>query len=104
MHPLASVLGYLTGRPPKALLPGASRAVEVEGVSCCKIRSFYAIARQRRLRYNGRRLSVLGVIANGLTLLNLSSSLRHMISGGVLAVAVIVDSLARRSRVSHGRA
>ena len=39
-----------------------------------------------------------------LTLLNLSSSLRYMITGGVLAIAVIVDSLARRSRVSHGRA
>jgi D-xylose transport system permease protein len=27
-----------------------------------------------------------------------------MITGGVLAIAVIVDSLARQSRVSHGRA
>jgi D-xylose transport system permease protein len=27
-----------------------------------------------------------------------------MITGGVLAIAVIVDSLARRSRASHGRA
>ena len=43
-------------------------------------------------------------IASGLTLLDLSSSLRYMITGCVLAVAVIVDSLARRSRVSHGRA
>ncbi len=43
-------------------------------------------------------------ISNGLTLLNLSSSLRFMITGGVLAFAVIVDSLARRSRASHGRA
>lgn len=47
---------------------------------------------------------VIQAISNGLTLLNLSSSLRHMITGGVLAIAVIVDSLARRSRVSHGRA
>ena len=47
---------------------------------------------------------VIQSIANGLTLLNLSSSLRYMITGGVLAVAVIVDSLARQSRVSHGRA
>lgn len=43
-------------------------------------------------------------IANGLTLLNLSSSLRYMITGAVLAIAVIVDSLARQSRQSHGRA
>ncbi len=47
---------------------------------------------------------VIESIANGLTLLDLSSSLRYMITGGVLAIAVIVDSLARRSRVSHGRA
>ena len=46
---------------------------------------------------------VIQAISNGLTLLNLSSSLRYMITGGVLAVAVIVDSLARQSRVSHGR-
>ncbi len=47
---------------------------------------------------------VIQAISNGLTLLDLSSSLRYMITGGVLAIAVIVDSLARRSRVSHGRA
>jgi D-xylose transport system permease protein len=47
---------------------------------------------------------VIQAIASGLTLLDLSSSLRYMITGGVLAVAVIVDSLARRSRASHGRA
>ncbi|WP_145538674.1 sugar ABC transporter permease [Yersinia kristensenii] len=46
---------------------------------------------------------VIQSISNGLTLLNLPSSLRYMITGGVLAVAVIVDSLARRSRLSHGR-
>jgi D-xylose transport system permease protein len=53
--------------------------------------------------------AVLGIvviqsIASGLTLLNLSSSLRFMITGAVLAVAVIVDSLARQSRALHGRA
>lgn len=46
---------------------------------------------------------VIQAISNGLTLLNLSSSLRYMITGGVLAIAVIVDSLARQSRASHGR-
>lgn len=46
---------------------------------------------------------VIQAISNGLTLLNLSSSLRYMITGGVLAIAVIVDSLARQSRVTHGR-
>ncbi|MEZ2132902.1 MULTISPECIES: sugar ABC transporter permease [unclassified Sinorhizobium] len=47
---------------------------------------------------------VIQSIASGLTLLDLSSSLRYMITGAVLAIAVIVDSLARRSRISHGRA
>jgi D-xylose transport system permease protein len=47
---------------------------------------------------------VIQSIASGLTLLDLSSSLRYMITGAVLAVAVIVDSLARRSRATHGRA
>ena len=46
---------------------------------------------------------VIAAISNGLTLLNLSSSLRYMITGCVLAIAVIVDSLARRSRAAHGR-
>ena len=47
---------------------------------------------------------VIQSIASGLTLLDLSSALRYMITGAVLAIAVIVDALARRSRVSHGRA
>jgi D-xylose transport system permease protein len=47
---------------------------------------------------------VIQSISNGLTLIDLSSSLRYMITGGVLAIAVIIDSLARRSRVTHGRA
>ena len=46
---------------------------------------------------------VIQSISSGLTLLDLPSSLRYMITGAVLAIAVIVDSLARRSRLSHGR-
>jgi len=53
--------------------------------------------------------AVLGIIviqsiASGLTLLNLSSSLRFMITGAVLLRAVIIDSVSRRSRAAHGRA
>jgi D-xylose transport system permease protein len=47
---------------------------------------------------------VIQSISNGLTLLNLSSAPRFMITGLVLALAVLIDSLARRSRASHGRA
>ncbi len=48
--------------------------------------------------------TVIGAIASGLTLLNLDSSVRFMITGGVLLIAVIVDSVSRRSRAAHGRA
>ncbi len=47
---------------------------------------------------------VIQSISNGLTLLSLDSSYRFMITGGVLLLAVSLDSIARRSRVSHGRA
>lgn len=47
---------------------------------------------------------VIQSISNGLTLLDLSSSLRFMITGAVLATAVMVDSLARKSRAAHGAA
>lgn len=47
---------------------------------------------------------VISAISSGLTLLNLDSSVRYMITGAVLLLAVIVDSLSRRSRASHGRA
>ncbi len=47
---------------------------------------------------------VIQSISNGLTLLNLSSSLRFFITGMVLLLAVALDSVARKSRASHGRA
>jgi D-xylose transport system permease protein len=47
---------------------------------------------------------VIAAIASGLTLLNLDSSYRFVITGLVLAIAVAIDSLARKSRASHGRA
>lgn len=47
---------------------------------------------------------VIQSIASGLTMLDLSSALRYMITGAVLALAVIIDALARRSRAVHGRA
>ena len=47
---------------------------------------------------------VIQSISSGLTLMNLDSSVRYMVTGAVLLLAVIVDSLSRRTRVSHGRA
>ncbi len=47
---------------------------------------------------------VIQSISNGLSLVNLGSPERYMITGAVLLLAVTVDSLSRRSRVAHGRA
>jgi simple sugar transport system permease protein/D-xylose transport system permease protein len=47
---------------------------------------------------------VIQAIDSGLNLLSLNADARYMITGGVLLVAVIVDSLSRRSRVAAGRA
>ncbi|GGO65306.1 sugar ABC transporter permease [Nonomuraea cavernae] len=47
---------------------------------------------------------VIQSISSGLTLLNLDSSIRFVVTGAVLLLAVVVDSIARKSRTSHGRA
>lgn len=49
-------------------------------------------------------VTVIWSISSGLQLLSLSSSVRYMVTGAVLLLAVTVDSLSRRSRASHGRA
>lgn len=41
-------------------------------------------------------------ISSGLTLLNLDSSVRYMVTGAVLLLAVIIDAISRRSRASRG--
>jgi D-xylose transport system permease protein len=53
--------------------------------------------------------AVLGIlvimsITSGLTLVNPDSSIRYIITGAVLMLAVVADSLARRSRAASGRA
>jgi simple sugar transport system permease protein/D-xylose transport system permease protein len=47
---------------------------------------------------------VIQSISSGLTLLDLSSAIRFMVTGAVLLIAVALDSVARRSRSAHGRA
>ncbi|TQK20079.1 simple sugar transport system permease protein/D-xylose transport system permease protein [Microbacterium sp. SLBN-154] len=46
---------------------------------------------------------VIQSISSGLTLLTLDSSVRYMITGLVLVIAVIIDSLSRRTREATGR-
>ncbi|MDQ3156684.1 MAG: sugar ABC transporter permease [Actinomycetota bacterium] len=47
---------------------------------------------------------VIQSISSGLTLLNLDSSYRYMVTCGVLLLSVMLDSVSRRSRTAHGRA
>lgn len=52
--------------------------------------------------------AVLGIIviqsiASGLTLMNLESSFRFMVTGAVLLIAVILDSVSRKNRIQSGR-
>ena len=46
---------------------------------------------------------VIGSISNGMDLLALESSTKFMVTGGVLALAVIIDALARQRRQAAGR-
>ena len=46
---------------------------------------------------------VIGSISNGMDLLALESSVKFMVTGGVLLAAVMVDALARRQRQAEGR-
>jgi D-xylose transport system permease protein len=46
---------------------------------------------------------VIGSISNGMDLLALTSSVKYMITGAVLAIAVTIDALARRRRQLTGR-
>ena len=43
----------------------------------------------------------IGAISNGMDLLAFQSSVKFMVTGGVLVAAVIVDALARRNRRAH---
>jgi D-xylose transport system permease protein len=47
---------------------------------------------------------VIQSISNGLDLLSVESNVKFMVTGAVLLLAVIIDSLSRRSRAAHGRA
>lgn len=46
---------------------------------------------------------VIGSISNGMDLLSLESSVKFMITGGVLLTAVTIDAIARRGREASGR-
>jgi D-xylose transport system permease protein len=47
---------------------------------------------------------VIQSVSSGLTLLNLDASVRFMVTGVVLVLAVIVDAISRKTRAATGRA
>ena len=47
---------------------------------------------------------VIGSISNGMDLLGLESSVKYMVTGGVLLFAVVIDALGRKQRATRGRA
>ena len=47
---------------------------------------------------------VIGSISNGMDLLGLESSVKYMVTGGVLLFAVVIDALGRKQRSIRGRA
>ena len=46
---------------------------------------------------------VIGSISNGMDLLNYDSSVKFMVTGGVLLIAVVIDAIARHQRQAEGR-
>jgi len=48
-------------------------------------------------------VGVIHAIGSGLTLVNADGSLRPIVTGVVLALAVTVDAVSRRSRAANGR-
>jgi D-xylose transport system permease protein len=46
---------------------------------------------------------VIGSISNGMDLLALQSSVKFMVTGGVLLVALVLDAIARKRRLAHGK-
>ena len=47
---------------------------------------------------------VIQSISNGLDLFSVGAPPKYMVTGAVLLIAVIIDSVSRRSRAAHGRA
>jgi len=46
---------------------------------------------------------VIGSISNGMDLLAYNTSVKYMVTGGVLLLAVIIDAIARNQRQAAGR-
>src|SRR5207247_9636752 len=46
---------------------------------------------------------VIGSISNGMDLLNYDSSVKFMVTGGVLLIAVVIDAIARHRPRAQGR-
>jgi ABC-type xylose transport system permease subunit len=101
-----AVLGGLlaTGRLAAASLQSGTNDVNLDAIAAAVIGGTSLFGGRGSAYSALLGIIVIQAIANGLSLLNIDSSVRYMITGAVLLLAVIVDSLSRRSRVAAGRA
>lgn len=101
-----AVLGGLlaTGRLASASLQSGTNDVNLDAIAAAVIGGTSLFGGRGSAYSALLGIIVITAIANGLSLLNIDSSVRYMITGAVLLLAVIVDSLSRRSRVAAGRA
>ncbi|WP_308467087.1 sugar ABC transporter permease [Rathayibacter soli] len=102
---LAAIGGLLAaGRLASATLSSGTGEVNLDAIAAAVIGGTSLFGGRGSAQSALLGILVIEAIASGLNLLNLDSSIRFMITGGVLVVAVIVDSLSRRSRAAHGTA
>ncbi|GAA3774103.1 ABC transporter permease [Microbacterium kribbense] len=102
---LAAVGGlFAAGRLAAATLSSGTNDVNLDAIAAAVIGGTSLFGGRGNAQSALLGILVIEAIASGLNLLNLDSSIRFMVTGGVLIVAVVVDSLSRRSRAAHGTA
>ncbi|GAA3933420.1 ABC transporter permease [Microbacterium soli] len=102
---LAAVGGLLAaGRLAAATLSSGTGDVNLTAIAAAVIGGTSLFGGRGHAQSALLGILVIEAIASGLNLLNLDSSIRFMVTGGVLVLAVVVDSLSRRSRAAHGTA
>jgi simple sugar transport system permease protein/D-xylose transport system permease protein len=102
---LAAVGGLLAaGRLAAATLSSGTGDVNLEAIAAAVIGGTSLFGGRGHAQSALLGILVIEAIASGLNLLNLDSSIRFMVTGAVLVLAVVVDSLSRWSRAAHGTA
>lgn len=101
----AAVGGLLSaGRLATASISSGTGDVNLDAIAAAVIGGTSLFGGRGNARSALLGIVVIQSIASGLTLLNLTSDVRFIITGGVLLIAVVVDAISRRTRAAHGRA